>query len=640
MSTRLQEVLRVGQARASAMGAWSPKRQPVSTAVNGEDSDEDWPPLPDWAFNLAPLDEELAKYYKELCGKEVKRLVQLLRETKEARDQAALMGQRVQQYANTLEQRLKKQAESNTGLRESTRERLKEREEMIKEKEKQLRQLQAALEKAQKEAEEREKAWETKFAELGKRVEDAQTAAAKGAEAASSARDKMEMEKKQVRAMSEALAVEAQKRADSEEEVAENMKKFADSQEALADSQEALARCLKRSAILEKLVKNQKEMLADKDALQKITELQTQIKDKKADEDEDDENLPELEPVTPPGSPPGSPPADPKVETKPENPAQSDTYDAPFSEESVRKVAIEQTELKLDAITKNWPPRGPRTDKERRVQQKNYAEMYKFLMDDLKALNDTRNYALGVLTARVGHAYLKHLTPLAFQASKFWEKEMAERVRVAFFGMRYQPTWAETFSAFANIAKKNAPLFATWYFNIETYVKKKRPGFKAFVKTNNLQKPLHELLDMTRRLSTDKKIQYFASKEYDNTNHQENVYRMCEALPVFVNMLVWVQDTQDVAKLVFDSAQRSSFDPDMRETFNKLVKSIQDLGNSVVAVQTIIRDPDLQPGEQIEECFAYLEADDWVPIMKNAFFEGVRYNFDEEAYWSRKSGPL
>jgi len=620
MSTRLQQVLRVGQARASATGTWLPKRQPVSTAVNGEDSDEDadekWPPLPDWASNLE---------------KEVKRLVR-------ERDQAALMGERVQRYANTLEQRLKKHAESDTELRKSWKERLEtQKEKLIKEKQTQLRQLKAELEKAQKEAEERENAWATKFAELGKRVEDAQVAAAKGAEAASLARDKMELEKKQVHAMVEALAVEVRKRAESEEEVAENMKKFADSQEELADSQEALARCLKRSAILEKLVKNQKEMLADKDALQKITELQTQIKDNKADEDEHDENLPELEPVTPPGSPPGSPPADPKVETKPENPAQSDTYDASFSEESVRKVAIEQIETKLDAITEDWPRRRVRTDKERRVQQKNYAKMYEFLMNDIKALNDTRNYALGVLTARIGHAYLKHITPLAFQASKFWEEEMAKRVRVAFFGMRYQPTWADTFSAFANIANKNAHLFATWYFNIETYIKKKRPGFKAFTKT---EKPLHELLDMTRKLSTDKKIQYFASKEYDHTNHKENVYRMCEALPLFVNMLAWFRDTQDVAKLVFDSVQRSSFDPDMREMFNKLVKSIQDFAASIVAVQTIIRDPNLQPGEQIEECFAYLNAEDWVPIMKNTFFEGVRYNFDEEAYWSRKSGSL
>ena len=115
---------------------------------------------------------------------------------------------------------------------------------------------------------------------------------------------------------------------------------------------------------------------------------------------------------------------------------------------------------------------------------------------------------------------------------------------------------------------------------------------------------------------------------------------MCEALPLFVNMLAWFRDTQDVAKLVFDSVQRSSFDPDMREMFNKLVKSIQDFAASIVAVQTIIRDPNLQPGEQIEECFAYLNAEDWVPIMKNTFFEGVRYNFDEEAYWSRKSGSL
>ena len=668
MSTRLQEVLRVGQARASATGASLPKRQPVSTAVNGEDSDEDWPPLPDWAWNLAPLDQELGEYYMERCEKEVKRLMKLLRETRETRDQAALMAEAAERSANTLEQKLKRQVESSkesdTALRESTRMRLKEKEELIKEKEKQLRQLQAALEKAQKEAEEREKAWATKFAELGKRVEDAQTAAAKGAEAASSARNKMELEQKQVHAMIEALAVEAQKRADSEEEVAENMKKFANSQEELADCKEALVRCLKRSEILEKLVQNQKETLADKDAqtagaaileqlVQKqkeviadmgarmeILEKRAQMENTEADEEEHDEDLPELEPATPPESPPGSPPADPNVETKPENPAQSDTYDAPFSEESVRKVAIEQIEKKLDAITKNWPPRGKRTDKELRVQLTNYAAMHKFLMDDLKALNDTRNYALSVLTARIGHAYLKHITPLAFQASKFWEKEMAKRVRVAFFGMRYKPDWAETFSAFANIAKKKAPEFATGFFVIEEYVSKKKPGFKAFAKTGNLSQPLKDMLDMVRKLSTEKPIQYFASNKYDKTNHQENVYKMCEALPLFVKMLAWLQDAKLVFRKVNDSNQQPNIQPDMYETFLKLDKSLNALAHSVVAVQTIMTDPDLPANEQIVECFAYLEADDWVPIMKNRFFEGVRYNFDAVDYWSRKSGPL
>lgn len=673
MSTRLQQVLRVGQERASAMGASAPERQPVSTAVNGEDSDEDsdedsgedsdekWPPLPDWAWNLAPLDKELGKYYKERCEKEVKRLVQLLRETRETRDQAALMAEAAERSANTLEQKLKRQVESSkesdTELRKSTRMRVAEKERLIKEKETQQRQLQAALENAQKEAEEREKAWATKFAKLMKTVEDAQTAAAKGAEAASLARDKMEQEQKQVHAMVEALAVEAKKRLDSEEEVNEGILK-------LADCKEDLARFMQKTAILEGLVKNLKGMLADKDAqtegtailkqlVQKqkeviagmgtqveILQKRAQMENTEADEEEHDQNPPDLEPVTPPGSPPGSPPADPNVETKPENPAQSDTYDAPFSEDSVRKIAIQEIETKLDAITKDWPRRGARTDKELQVQQNNYAEMYQFLMDDLKALNDTRNYALGVLTARVGYAYLKHLTPLAFRATKFLDEEMAKRVRIALFGMRYKSAWAECFSAFANVAKKNAHMFVTWYFDINTYVKNKRPGFKAFAKTGKLRQPLHELLDMTRKLSTEKKIQYFASKEYDNTNHQENVYKLCEALPLFVKMVEWVQDSFDVFKKVNDSAQRSNFDPAMLETCLKLDKSIHDLIDSVIDVQTIMADPTLQPGEQILEFFVYLDADDWVPFLKNAFLNDVSYNFDEEAYWSRKSGSL
>jgi L-rhamnose isomerase len=111
---------------------------------------------------------------------------------------------------------------------------------------------------------------------------------------------------------------------------------------------------------------------------------------------------------------------------------------------------------------------------------------------------------------------------------------------------------------------------------------------------------------------------------------------MCEALPLFVNMLEWVQDSQDVFKKVNDSAQRSNFDPAMLETCLKLDKSIHDLIHSVIDVQTLMADPTLQPGEQILEFFMYLDAGDWVPFLKNAFLNDVRYNFDEEAYWSRK----
>jgi hypothetical protein len=74
----------------------------------------------------------------------------------------------------------------------------------------------------------------------------------------------------------------------------------------------------------------------------------------------------------------------------------------------------------------------------------------------------------------------------------------------------------------------------------------------------------------------------------------------------------------------------------MLEMCLKLNKSIHDLMDSVIDVQTIMKDPALPANAQILECFVYLDAGDWVPILKDAFLDDVSYNFDEEAYWSRK----
>ena len=556
------------------------ERQPVPTAADDEDDMKDWPPLPDWAWNLAPLGEELGEYYKRRCEDELKRLVKLKEEAEEERDQAAILAMATHKQTQRLERQLQAEVQSNTKALQMARERVVEKDALIEEKKAKMRMLRDKWKQAQKDYDECDRILKERDEAVGKLMEQATIA-----------RDNLVLNNQQLLEMAASLRDVS----------------------ALRDKcNEELAKCKERNAYLEELVKKQADL------------MQRMGKEEEG-KDEDEKNLPALEPHTPPGSPLPEPK---EAATKAEQ--LQDAHVLFNKSDSIRQRAIKETEAKLDDVTRDWQPPWAPTDKE--TQLRYYKMLVDFLKEDLEALNDSRNHALAVVLLRVAHEYLKYLTPLAFDSSKFWTEEMAKLARTALFGLQYVPQWAENFRGFANVGQEVANQLEYVLKILQKYVSKKKPGYKAFLKVGKLQRNLQGLLDKMQGMLADKKIQYFTSRAYNKNDHRTNTYKLCDALPLFVELVdVW-NAAKAMCREVVNAPNLS--DPSIHETLTKVQKNLNSLGVVIVAISDAMRDDDRSPREQTIELFH--EILNWVGMIEDTLLDGVPYEFDGSAYWSRK----